>query len=211
MTDKCPYHQTKNQAVWWLIREIKKTDSIRPDGIKSHGRVWEYALFAVKIEQFYEENHELLSKALNNLYEASDSRDDYLQKIRRHIGTIIELREFPKDFDLSLISINNWIGTMIFVLRWIFEHVPEITQEECLKLCRKWMKELDVTEFPHSRSTSTKELYSIFVKEVLNNTVQKDKEDKLSCPALYTLWWNKFLEMIIQTIFEKFPSKEIVK
>jgi hypothetical protein len=58
----------------------------------------------------------------------------------------------------------------------LFEKVPNISQEECKKICREWMKELDIKDFPVSRQQSTRENYRNFIHAIIEKGTSNHHE-----------------------------------
>ena len=191
---KCP----TNHNEWWksIAAEVQqiikclKDWSLSREKLDTKNKIHSYALFAVKIEEFYEKHKWTLPERFSWIFEANYTRENYLAKIRNHLWDMITHWEFMIDFGLIWISINNGIWTMVFMLIGLFEKMPNISQEECKKICREWMKELDINEFPASRQQSTRENYRNLIHTIIEQGTSKHHEWKLYCPAIYTKWWN---------------------
>ncbi len=207
MNWRCPIdHRTWNQQVAGTVRQVQ-------DGSRDYAsldrkyRIEQYAIFAVLIDEFYKTYHNDLGNWFEACYEPWLSRDRYISKIRQYLAQIIENVEYMKNYDINWIGINNWIGTMCFVLKWVFTHNPDIHQDECKSICREWMKKLHANKLPPKgeKVDITFSNYSELVSRLLDKTLDKWDETKLSCPALYTQWWNNLFEAIIDAVYEKFP------
>ncbi len=207
---KCPI----NHGEWWksIAAEIQqvikslKDWSFSRENIDTKNKIHSYALFAVKIEEFYEKHKWTLQKRFSWIFEENDTREEYLAKIRNHLWVIITHWEFLIDLDPIWIHINNGIWTMILVLMGLFEKIPNISQEDCKKICREWMRELDIKDFPVSRKQSTIKNYKNLIRTIIEQGTSKHYEWKLYCPAIYTKWWNDLVNVIVDAVFDKFPN-----
>lgn len=65
---------------------------------------------------------------------------------------------------------------MILVLMGLFDKMPNISQEESKKICREWMKELDIKELPASRQKSTRENYRNLIHTIIEQGTSKHYE-----------------------------------
>ena len=193
-----------NQWVSDLIRSTRNDPSLA-DQLNANNPLERYAIFALRIDELYTKHNAELRMKLGQLFREGDTRKEYLRKIRDELSRIIENIEFMIHYDSNWIRVNHWIGTMMYVLSGIFDNKPHISCDECKSRCRTWMRSLHIIDFPHPRAWDTAGRYKALVESLIQyngeNQRWTEHEDKLSCPALYTQWWNQLFELIIDAIY----------
>ena len=213
MQRSCPQRhnwggRTLNQGVSALVRSAQG-DIWLADQLNAENPLERYAIFALRIDELYTKHNAELRMKLGQLFREGDTREEYLRKIRGELSRIIEKVEFMLSYDSNWIGVNHWIGTMMYVLSGIFDNKPHISSVECKSRCRTWMRSLHIIDFPHSRAWDTAGRYKALVESLMQDNGEDHRwteyEDKLSCPALYTQWWNQLFELIIDAIYIHFP------
>jgi hypothetical protein len=58
----------------------------------------------------------------------------------------------------------------------LFEKIPNISLEDCKKICREWMRELDIKDFPVSRKQSTIKNYKNLIRTIIEQGTSKHYE-----------------------------------
>ena len=201
----CPLWHTPHQNVREIISRIWDGYDIAHTPKSKDER---YALFAYLIDVFYTKQNTWINECLNTAYIPWMNREDYISTLHEKFRFQIEKVIITETLNGNWEKILSGMITMFYILRAIFHARENISQEECLKICRLWMREVSIESFNYNSSKWHRQWYQGFVERLLSGQVYEKWEYELNCPALYTKWWNEFLESVISSVYQHFPQSK---
>ena len=207
MWETCPFwhNWTPHQDVRRRIYEIWSDYDIThtPNSVQER-----YALLAHLIDNFYNERRTWIYECLDSSYISLMTREDYISALDKAFRHFIERVVIQETQNGNWEKVLNGLITMLYILRAIFHARENISEQDCLKLCRSWMRNLSLKRFNFCGNNWARQWYQAFVEWLLSpgNIDHEKWDEELYCPALYTTWWNALLNDIVKAVYKHFPE-----